>query len=110
VTDAVLPAWAALPAGILLIAGGLLVVLGAAGLLRMPDFFTRMHPPTMGVTLGTACVLVASMLASSALHQRPVFHEFLIGALLGLTSPVTAMILTRAALARNRARSAQRRD
>ena len=33
-----IPSWAALPAGILLIAGGLLTAIGSFGLLRMPTF------------------------------------------------------------------------
>src|SRR5688572_7658134 len=47
-----LSAWVAVPAAILLIAGGLLGAIGALGLLRLPDFFMRMHPPAMGSTLG----------------------------------------------------------
>ena len=95
-----LPAWAALPAGILLIAGGLLVVIGSLGLLRMPDFYARMHPPTMGTTLGTGCVLIASMLVSSAVAGRPVIHEVLITLFLVMTTPVSAMTLMTAAIAR----------
>src|SRR5262249_38096747 len=34
-----IPDWAALPAGVLLIAAGLLAALGSFGLLRMPNFF-----------------------------------------------------------------------
>ena len=74
-TDTALPAWVALPAALLLFAGGLLTLIGAVGLLRMRDFYSRMHPPTMGATLGTGCVLVASMLVSSWLLHRPVIHE-----------------------------------
>jgi len=101
-TEIDLPAWAALPAGILLIAGGLLVVLGSLGLLRLPDFYSRMHPPTMGTTLGTGCVLIASMLVSSALLHRPIFHELLITLFVVMTAPVTAILLMRAALSRTR--------
>lgn len=97
-----LPAWAALPAGILLIVGGLLVVIGSLGLLRMPDFHSRMHPPAMGATLGTGCVLVASMLVSSAVAGRPVIHEILITLFLVMTTPVSAMTLMTAAIARTR--------
>jgi multicomponent K+:H+ antiporter subunit G len=97
-----LPAWAALPAGILLIAGGLLVVIGSLGLLRMPDFYARMHPPTMGTTLGTGCVLIASMLVSTAVAGRPVIHEILITLFLVMTTPVSAMTLMTAAIARTR--------
>lgn len=101
-TGVELPLWAALPAGMLLIAGGLLVVIGSLGLLRMPDFYARMHPPTMGTTLGTGCVLIASMLVSSALLHRPVVHELLITLFIVMTSPVTAMLLMRAAVSRTR--------
>ncbi len=97
-----LPAWAALPAGMLLIAGGLLVVIGSLGLLRMPDFYARMHPPTMGTTLGTGCVLVASMLVSSAIAGRPAVHELLITLFVVMTTPVSATTLMAAAIARSK--------
>ena len=95
-----LPAWAALPAGILLIIGGLIVLIGSIGLLRLPSFYARMHPPTMGTTLGTGCVLIASMLVSSAVAGRPVIHEILITLFLVMTTPVSAMTLMTAAMAR----------
>ena len=100
VTD--LPLWASIPAALLLIVAGLLTVIGSLGLLRLPDFYARMHPPTMGTTLGTGCVLLASMLVSSALLHRPVFHELVITVFMLMTSPVTAMVLMRAAVARSR--------
>jgi len=100
-----LPVWAALPAGILLIIGGLLAVIGSLGLLRMPTFYARMHPPTMGTTLGTGCVLIASMLVSSAVAGRPVVHEILITLFVAMTTPVSAMTLMSAAIARARARA-----
>jgi multicomponent K+:H+ antiporter subunit G len=100
-----LPIWAALPAALLLIAGGLFALLGAIGLLRLRDFYSRMHAPTMGTTLGTGCVLIASMLVSSALLKRPVLHEVLITLFLVITTPITAILLTRAAIYRGRARS-----
>jgi len=97
-----LPTWAAMPAAILLAIGGLFTLLGAIGLLRLPDFYARMHPPTMGTTLGTGCMLVASMLVSVALLHRPVFHELLITLLIVVTTPITAMLLMRAAVHRER--------
>ena len=63
-----------------------------------------MHPPTMGTTLGTGCVLIASMLVSSALLHRPVIHEILITVFVVITAPMTAMLLARAAASRRRAR------
>jgi multicomponent K+:H+ antiporter subunit G len=95
------PLWAALPAALLLMAGGLLAAIGSFGLLRFSDFLARMHPPTMGTTLGTGCVLIASMLVSSALAARPVVHEILITLFIVMTVPVTAMLLVRAAVYRS---------
>ncbi len=96
------PLWAALPAAALLVCGGLLVLVGSFGLLRLDSFYARIHAPTMGSTLGAGCVLVASMLVSSALAERPVIHEMLITLFILLTSPVTAMLLMRAAIFRQR--------
>lgn len=104
-----LPLWAALPAAIFVIIGGVFALIGAIGLLRMKSFYARMHPPTMGTTLGTGCVLIASMLVSSTLLHRPVIHELLITAFVLITSPVSAMILMRAALHRARSHGDARR-
>jgi multicomponent K+:H+ antiporter subunit G len=101
---AALPLWAVIPATILLILGGLVTVIGSLGLLRLKDFFARLHGPSMGNTVGTGSVLLASMLISSALAGRPVVHELLITLFIVLSSPVSAMMLMRAALYRNRAR------
>lgn len=103
-TAAELPLWVTVPGTLLLIAGGLLVAIGSLGLLRMRDFPSRMHPPTMGATLGTGCVLIASMLVSSALLGHPVVHELLITLFIVVTAPITAILLMRAAVHRDRAR------
>jgi multicomponent K+:H+ antiporter subunit G len=92
--------WVAWPAGVLLIVAGVLAAVGSLGLLRLPDFLSRMHPPTMGTTLGAGCVLVASMLVSSAIEARPVVHELLITLFVVMTAPVTAMLLARASIYR----------
>ena len=82
-------------------------MIGSLGLLRMPSFYARMHPPTMGTTLGTGCVLIASMLVSSAVAGRPVMHELLITLFLVMTTPVSAMTLMTAAIARSRPRAGE---
>jgi multicomponent K+:H+ antiporter subunit G len=96
-----LPLWVAAPAALLLILGGALALVGAIGLLRLPDFLSRMHPPTMGSTLGAGCVFVASILISSALAGRPMLREVILALFMMLTAPVTAMLLVRAALYRS---------
>lgn len=92
-----LPLWASVPATILLVLAGLLTLIGAIGLVRLPDFFARLHCPSMGSTLGTGCVLLSSVLVSSALAARPVIHELLIALFMVMTQPVSAMLLIRAA-------------
>lgn len=104
------PLWATLPTTLLLVAGGLLTLIGSLGLLRLPDFFMRMHGPSMGNTLGTGFVLVASMIMSSALLHRPVAHEIIITVFLVVVSPVTAMMVMRAARYRTRINEERRRQ
>lgn len=100
-TGTELPAWALLPAALLLIIGGLCTLVGSIGLLRLKHFYDRMHAPSMGNTLGAGCVLVASGLISSAILGRPVVHEVLITVFIVTTSPITAMLVMRAAIHRD---------
>jgi multicomponent K+:H+ antiporter subunit G len=104
-----LPLWVTIPGSLLLFAGGLFTVIGSFGLLRLPDFFARMHGPSMGNTLGAGCVLVASMLTSSALTGRLLIHEMLITVFIVLASPVTAMLVMRAAMYRTRVNAERRK-
>lgn len=97
-----LPLWAAVPVAVLLALGGILCLVGALGLLRLSNFYQRLHGPAMINTLGAGCILIASMLLFSALQTRPVLHELLITVFVVATAPVTAMLLSRAALARDR--------
>lgn len=92
--------WAA---GILILLGALLAFTGSLGLLTLKSFYERVHAPTMGTTLGTGLVLVGSMLYFTSLEGRPVLHEVLIGVFMTITTPVTYMLLVRAALHRDRA-------
>jgi multicomponent K+:H+ antiporter subunit G len=89
-------------AALLVLAGALLAFAGSLGMLRLKTFYERVHPPTMGTTLGTGLVLIGSMLHFSALESRPVLHEILIGVFMTLSTPVTYMLLVRAALHRDR--------
>lgn len=98
-----LPLWFALPAALLLTLSGLLTLIGCLGLLRLKDFYARIHAPTLGTTLGAGGVLLASMLVSSGLTGRWVMHEVVIGLFLVMTAPVTTLLLMRAARFRGRA-------
>jgi multicomponent K+:H+ antiporter subunit G len=105
-----LPVWAALPVALLLLAGAVLALLGSIGLLRLRSFHDRMHAPTLGGTLGIGCVLIASMLFFSVTEARPVLHEVLIAAFMVLTTPITLMLLARAAIERDRRDAAATRE
>lgn len=97
-----LPLWAALIVGIFVLLGALITLIGTIGLIRLGSFYERVHPPTLGPTLGTLCILVASITCFSVLQSRPVVHEILIAIFVTLTTPVTLMLLARAALYRDR--------
>ena len=97
-----LPAWAALPVAALILAGSLLALTGALGLLRFKSFYERVHAPTLGSTLGMGCILLASMLYFSVGQTRPVVHEILIGLFITVTTPVTLLLLVQATLYRDR--------
>ncbi|HET7403944.1 MAG TPA: monovalent cation/H(+) antiporter subunit G [Usitatibacter sp.] len=88
-------------AALLVLLGALLAFVGSLGL-GLRTFYERVHPPTMGSTLGTALVLAGSILHFSVLGSRPVIHEILIGAMMLVTTPVTYMLLVRAAQWRDR--------
>ncbi|HWL83871.1 MAG TPA: monovalent cation/H(+) antiporter subunit G [Roseomonas sp.] len=97
-----LPFWAALPVALLLLVGAGLALTGSIGLLTLRSFYERLHAPTLGTTLGIGCILLASMLFFSVLQTRFVLHELLIVFFMGVTTPVTLMLLMRAVLYRDR--------
>ena len=98
-----LPDWAALVTAVLVLAGAGLTLIGSLGLLRLDTFYARVHAPTLGTTLGAGCILIASMLFFSVLQTRFVLHEILIAVFITMTTPVTLMLLTRAAMLRDKA-------
>ena len=98
-----LPVWAALLVAAFLILGAGLTLLGSFGLVRLRSFYDRIHAPTLGVSWGTAGIVIASMILFTILQSRPVVHEILIGIFVTVTTPVTLMLLGRAALYRDRA-------
>jgi multicomponent K+:H+ antiporter subunit G len=101
-----LPLWVTIPGTVLVVLGGLTTLVGSLGLLRLPNFFARMHGPSMTNTVGAGSILIASMLTSSALAGRPSLHELLITLSVLMSAPVTSIVLLQAALYRNRARNA----
>ncbi|MFN4018280.1 MAG: monovalent cation/H(+) antiporter subunit G [Reyranella sp.] len=97
-----LPLWVALLVSFLVLLGASLTLVGAIGLVRLKAFYDRLHAPSLGATWGTGGILLASMLLFSVLQSRLVMHEVLIAVFVTVTTPVTLMLLGRAALYRDR--------
>ncbi len=81
---------------VLLMAGAFLVLTGALGLVRMPDFYTRMHPAGITDTLGAGLILLGLMLQAG--FGLVAVKLFLIGAFLFFTSPTSTHAIANAAL------------
>lgn len=88
---------AELLAAAMLIAGSFFLLVGAVGLARLPDFFMRLHAPTKASTLGLGGILLASMVVSAA-QGRIGFAELLITLFIFVTAPVSANLMSQAAL------------
>ena len=95
-----LKAFADAIAGSLLLASGALSLIAAAGLVRLPEFFQRMHAPALATTLGTWCAALASMVHFWVTDFG--LRGTMVVILLGLTAPVTTVLLARATLFRRR--------
>jgi len=83
---------------VLLVAGGAFCVIGALGLVRMPDFFTRMHAASVTDTLGAGLMLAGLILQAG--FTLVAVKLIAIGLLILLTSPAATHALAQAALAR----------
>ncbi len=79
-----------------LLAGGALVVTGGIGLLRLPDFFTRLHAASLTDTLGFALIVLGLALQSGV--GTTTLKLALALAFLLLTGPVATHALAKAAL------------
>jgi multicomponent K+:H+ antiporter subunit G len=84
----------------LLAVGCFFVLVGSFGLLKLSEFFKRLHGPTKATTLGVGCILVASILWHGLLGDEGLgLRELLVTVFLFLTAPVSAHLMARAALA-----------
>lgn len=101
-TEAEVPTWVAFVVVGLAVSGAGLSLLGSIGLARLKTFYERVHAPTLGATLGMALVLLASIVWFTTVERRFMPREILIGLFLTVTTPVTLILLARAALFRDR--------
>ncbi len=81
-----------------LASGGLFCVIGAVGLIRMPDFYTRMHAASVTDTLGAGLILSGLILQAG--FTLVAAKLLIIGLLIFFTSPTATHALARAAFVR----------
>jgi len=82
----------------LIVIGALFTALGSFGLLRLRDFYSRLHSPTKATTLGVGSLLIASSIYFSRLDDGLSLHEILVAVFLFITAPVGAHLMAKAAL------------
>ena len=82
--------------GGLVLVGSLFMVIGAVGLIRLPDVFTRMHGSSVSDTLGGGLILIG-LIVLAGFSLVAVKLAFLI-LFFGLMSPVATHAIARAAL------------
>ena len=81
---------------VLLLIGAFFILVGSIGLVRLPEFFMRLHAPTKASTLGVGGILLASM--AFALNEGVLIHELIITLFVFVTAPVSANLMAQAAL------------
>ena len=83
---------------ILAVAGSLFVLMGSVALVKLPDFYTRLHGPTKATTLGLGALVLASMAYFNFVKGELSMQQLLIALFLFITAPITANMLIKAAL------------
>jgi multicomponent Na+:H+ antiporter subunit G len=80
---------------VLLLGGGAFVMIGGIGLLRLPDFYTRLHAAGMTDTLGAGLIILGMMVAGGL--SLVTVKLVLLGAFIFLTSPTATHAVANAA-------------
>jgi len=84
--------------------GGFFCLVGGIGLLRMPDFYTRMHAGSVIETLGAGLILLGLMFQAGL--TLITVKLAMVGLLIFFASPTASHALARAAMLRNMPRLA----
>lgn len=74
------------------------VLIGSVALVKLPDFYTRLHGPTKATTLGLGSLVLASLIFFNFIRDELTMQQFLIALFLFITAPVTAYMLIKAGL------------
>lgn len=84
-----------------LVLGSGLTLIGAIGLTRAKTFYDRLHMPTLGTSWGIGGIIIASIIYSTMAGHRLISHSILLAIFIIVTTPVTLMLLSRAAMQRD---------
>ncbi|ARU27509.1 Na+/H+ antiporter subunit G [Cellvibrio sp. PSBB006] len=90
--------WIEVLISLFLLIGASFALIGSIGLIRLPDFYMRLHGPAKATTLGVGGVLIGSMVFFSTRGDGISLHELLVTLFLFITAPVSAHIVAKAAL------------
>lgn len=101
-----LPIWLSIVVSVLVVTGALLTMAGCLGLVRLGNFYLRIHAPTLGTSMGGGLILFGSAIYFTLTQQRLVLHEIAIFLFVTITTPITLMLLARATLFRDRVEGA----
>lgn len=102
IRELALPLWAEILTALFVVLGAAFAAIGSFGLARIPNFFRRIHTPTLGATLGVWSITLANIVYFSAQGHSLFLHALLIALFVALTAPITTIFLMRAALFRER--------
>lgn len=83
---------------ILILIGAIFNLIGSIGLVKLPDFFTRLHAPTKATTLGIGSILVASFIYFNFKTDTLSLHEILITMFLFITAPIGAHLMAKSTI------------
>ncbi|MGB3449107.1 MULTISPECIES: monovalent cation/H(+) antiporter subunit G [unclassified Simplicispira] len=101
-TDQPLALWAEITIAALVLLGAVIALIGSMGLLRLKDYYERVHAPAMIATMGCWSIMHASVLFFSLQGHGFAAYPLLIAVFVAITVPVTNIFLMRAALFRAR--------
>lgn len=82
--------------------GAFFLFVGSFGLAKLPDLMRRLHGPTKATTLGIGSLLIASMAFFILERGTASIQELLITTFLFLTAPVTAQMVAKAHILRDK--------
>ena len=83
---------------ILILTGAIFNLIGSIGLVKLPDFFTRLHSSTMVISLGVGSILLASFIYFNFKTDTLSLHEILITMFLFITAPIGAHLMAKSAI------------